>query len=160
VYGHATHKAAGPTRYGLKVQRRPEPAPERSMRLTTEAASSRRVLVAEDNSDGRRMLCWLLRLWGHRVEEARDGPEAVRKALEYQPEVAVVDIGLPEFDGYEVARRLKAALNGRVVLIALTSYGGPEDVRRAFDAGFDAHLTKPADLDELSRLVTSASLKG
>jgi CheY-like chemotaxis protein len=127
------------------------------MQLTTEVAASRRVLVVEDHEDGRRMLCSLLRLWGHQVEEAGDGPEGVRKALDWKPEVAVVDIGLPKLDGYEVARLLKAALDGGVVVIALTAYGGPEDVRRAFEAGFDAHLTKPADLYELSRLVASAS---
>jgi CheY-like chemotaxis protein len=67
-----------------------------------------------------------------------------------------VDIGLPLLDGYEVARRLRAALGDRVRLIALTGYGSPEDRRRAFEAGFSHHLTKPADPDELRRLLQPA----
>lgn len=93
----------------------------------------------------------LLEMRGFQVEEAGDGPEGVRKALDWHPEVAVVDIGLPVFDGYEVARQLKAALGGGIRLIALTAYGRPEDRQRAFEAGFDVHLTKPADPDELCR---------
>jgi CheY-like chemotaxis protein len=121
----------------------------------TNAPASRRVLVVEDNPDGREMLKLLLRLCGHQVEEAQDGREGVEKALAWGPEVAVLDIGLPVLDGYEVARRLKAALGGRVLLIALTAYGGPEDRRRAFQAGFDHHLTKPAEADELLWLLQS-----
>jgi two-component system, sensor histidine kinase len=117
------------------------------------APVSRRVLLVEDNPDGRTMLRLLLELYGHIVEEAADGLDGVEKALAWRPEVAVVDIGLPLLDGYEVARRLKAALGGRVVLIALTAYGKPEDIRRAFEAGFDYHLTKPADVEELLRLL-------
>jgi two-component system CheB/CheR fusion protein len=70
--------------------------------------------------------------------------------------VAVVDIGLPVLDGYEVARRVRSALGGRVVLIALTAYGCPEDVRRAFEAGFAHHLTKPAEPGDLLRLLRPA----
>jgi len=114
--------------------------------------SSRRVLVVEDNPDSRETLRTLLELWGHHVEVAGDGRQGVEKALDWRPEVAVVDIGLPLLDGYEVARRVKAALDG-VRLIALTAYGQPQDRRRAFEAGFDIHLTKPADPDELRRLL-------
>jgi CheY-like chemotaxis protein len=121
----------------------------------TEAPASRRVLVVEDNPDGREMLKLLLRLCGHQVEGAKDGREGVEKALAWRPEVAVLDIGLPVLDGYEVARRVRAAVGGRVRLIALTAYGGPEDIRRAFEAGFDHHLTKPAEAGELLRLLRS-----
>ena len=75
------------------------------------------------------------------------------KALTWRPEVAVLDIGLPLLDGYEVARRLRAALAGAVRLIALTGYGTDDDRERAFAAGFDHHLTKPADPEELRQLV-------
>jgi CheY-like chemotaxis protein len=77
----------------------------------------------------------------------------VAKALGWRPEVAILDIGLPLLDGYEVARRLKAALDGEVRLIALTGYGSDEERTRAFAAGFDHHLTKPAAPEELRRLV-------
>src|SRR4051812_44203886 len=106
---------------------------------------SRRVLLVEDNADSRVSLGLLLESWGLQVEVAGDGQEGLRKALDWRPEAAVVDIGLPLLDGYEVARRVRA-LDGEVVLIALTGYGSPEDRRLAFQAGFDAHKTKPADL--------------
>jgi CheY-like chemotaxis protein len=77
----------------------------------------------------------------------------VRKALSWQPAAAVVDIGLPLLDGYEVASRLRQALDDRILLIALTGYGQPEDRSRAFAAGFDHHLTKPAEPADLLRLL-------
>src|SRR5262249_54970115 len=86
-----------------------------------------RVLIVGDNPDGRMILRLLLEHYGHQVEEAADGREGVEKALAWQPEVAFVDIGLPVCDGFEVARQVKAALGGRVVLVALTAYDGPED---------------------------------
>jgi two-component system, sensor histidine kinase len=120
------------------------------------APASRRVLLVEDHPDGREMLRLLLELYGYQVEEAADGRDGVEKALAWAPEVAVVDIGLPLLDGYEVARRLRAALGGRVLLIALTAYGSPEDIRLAFRAGFDHHLTKPSHPAELLRLLQPA----
>jgi CheY-like chemotaxis protein len=125
------------------------------MHLTDEA-QPRRVLVVEDNRDCRETLCFLLTLAGFQVEQAGDGQEGVRKALAWRPEVAVVDIGLPLLDGYEVARRLREALGRRILLIALTGYGQPEDQHRAFAAGFDHHLTKPANPDELVRLLKAS----
>jgi CheY-like chemotaxis protein len=119
----------------------------------TDNALSRRVLVVEDNPDCRETLCRLLTLSGFQVEQAGDGPEGLRKALAWRPEAAVVDIGLPLLDGYEVARRLRAGLGGPLLLIALTGYGQPEDRRRALAAGFDHHLTKPADPAVLLRLL-------
>jgi len=118
--------------------------------------ASRRVLIVEDSSDGRCMLRLLLELSGYRVAEAGDGGAGAEKALAWRPGVAVVDIGLPVLDGYEVARRVRAAPGGRVVLIALTAHGEPEDIRRASEAGFDQHLTKPARPAELLRLLASA----
>ncbi len=118
--------------------------------------TSRRVLIVEDNPDGREMLKLLLELYGYQVAEAADGREGVEKALAWGPEVAVVDIGLPGLDGYEVARRLRAALGSGVVLIALTAFGEAEDIRRASRAGFDHHLTKPAEPGDLLRLLRPA----
>ncbi len=117
--------------------------------------AAHRVLVVEDNPDGREILKLLLELYGHEVEVAADGRQGVEKALAWGPDVAVVDIGLPGLDGYAVARRLRAALGGRVVLIALTAYGQPEDIRQASEAGFDHHLTKPAEADRLLRLLAA-----
>ncbi len=114
-----------------------------------------RVLVVEDIPEVRLLLRLLLEVKGFQVEEAGDGREGVRKAIDWRPEVAVMDIGLPGFDGYEVARRV-SALDGNIRLIALTVYGSPEDRRRAFEAGFDVHLTKPADPDELCRHLRQA----
>ena len=119
----------------------------------TDDAQPRRVLVVEDNRDCRETLCRLLELSGFQVEQASDGPEGLRKALAWRPEAAVVDIGLPLLDGYEVARCLREALGSRILLIALSGYGQSEDRCRVFAASFDHHLTKPADPDLLVRLL-------
>jgi DNA-binding response OmpR family regulator len=115
--------------------------------------NKRRVLVIEDNPDGRGSLRVILKTLGHEVEVAADGEEGVRKGLTQHPEVVLVDIGLPGLSGFEVARRLRAVLGRGVLLIAHTGYGQPEDVKRGEEAGFDAYLVKPADLQELSSLV-------
>ncbi len=116
-----------------------------------------RVLIVEDNPDGRVSLQTLLSLWGLTVEVAEDGIDGVEKAVYWHPDVAVVDIGLPGLDGNEVARRIRLALDGHVFLIALTAYTQPEDRRRAYESGFDAFLSKPADLDQLSALLMAAA---
>jgi CheY-like chemotaxis protein len=104
-----------------------------------------RILVVEDNADGREMTRLLLDLLGHEVLVAADGQEGVEKALLWHPDVAVVDIGLPRLDGYEVARRLRRELGCEIFLITQTGYGRPEDRAAAMAAGFDVHLTKPVD---------------
>lgn len=113
----------------------------------------RRVLIIEDNPDSLETLRLLMQMWGHDVEVAADGLQGVEKALDWCPDVAVVDIGLPEIDGLEVARRVRRALHDRVRLIALTAYAQPEDRRRALDAGFEHFMSKPADCDRLAELV-------
>jgi signal transduction histidine kinase/CheY-like chemotaxis protein len=120
----------------------------------------RRVLVIEDNPDGRETLRMMLEMWGHHVEVAADGQQGVEQALALRPEVALVDIGLPLLDGYEVARQVRAALGRNIFLVALTGYGQPHDHRRAFEAGFDAHLVKPAEPEELHELLEQLSLPG
>jgi two-component system, sensor histidine kinase len=105
------------------------------------------VLLIEDNADGRDMMATMLEAYDYPVRQAGDGLEGVREATCNPPDVALVDIGLPGIDGYEVARRLRqhpATCNIR--LIALTGYGLAEDQRRVLDAGFDLHLVKPVDL--------------
>jgi len=114
----------------------------------------RLVLIIEDNLDASQSLSVVLELIGHRVHTARDGSTGIASAHELRPDVVLCDIGLPDMDGYEVARRLRAdeALHS-TRLYALSGYAQPEDKRRAKEAGFDAHLPKPPPLDELNRLL-------
>jgi signal transduction histidine kinase len=121
-------------------------------------ALSRRVLVVDDNTAAADMLAMLLRLWGHEVRLAYNGPEALTTAAEYCPDLVLLDIGLPLMNGYEVARRLRRepALN-KTVLVAVTGYGQAKDRRRSHDAGFDYHLTKPVDGDSLQVLVAGST---
>jgi len=119
-----------------------------------------RILIVEDNADARDMLLALLSLEHHEVFTASDGPAGVDAAVRLRPEVALVDIGLPGLNGYEVARRIRATEAGRAMkLIALTGYGQREDTRQAREAGFDLHLVKPVEprrLDDALRTLLSA----
>jgi CheY-like chemotaxis protein len=117
----------------------------------------RHVLVVEDHDDAREAVRCLLEVRGHRVEGVADGPGAVDAALSSRPDVVLVDIGIPGHDGYEVARRLRATVIGQhMMLVAITGYGQPDDRQRALESGFDAHLVKPIDPDELYRLLEHA----
>ncbi|MFL6231654.1 MAG: CheR family methyltransferase [Thermoanaerobaculia bacterium] len=118
----------------------------------------RRCLVIEDNVDAAESLALLLQLDGHEAEVAFDGATGVEKARSFRPDVVLCDIGLPGgLDGHGVARAFRADPDLQsAFLIALTGYGQEEDRRRALEAGFDAHLTKPADLDELKRMLAKA----
>jgi signal transduction histidine kinase/FixJ family two-component response regulator len=115
----------------------------------------RSVLVIEDNDDARISLTQLLALEGHTVHEAADGRSGLERAIHLQPDIALIDIGLPQMDGYEVARALRLQ-QSRSFLIALTGYGQSEDVRRAREAGFDAHLIKPADMEKVREAIAGA----
>jgi CheY-like chemotaxis protein len=111
------------------------------------------VLVVEDNDDGRETLRLLLELCGYEVAVAADGVAGVQKAQEFRPDAALIDLGLPRLDGLQVARRLRALFGNAVLLVAVTALAQPEDRRRTREAGFDTHLRKPADFDELQRLL-------
>ncbi len=113
----------------------------------------RRILVIEDNPDNRETLRLMLQLWGYQVAVAENGTEGVQKALSWFPQAALVDIGLPGQDGYQVARELREALGPRIFLIAMTGYGQPHDRLRALESGFDRHLVKPVDPEFLQELL-------
>ena len=113
------------------------------------------ILVVEDNADARATLQMLLELEGHRVRTAESGTQGVERSIA-PLDVALIDIGLPDFDGYDVARRIRATPQGKAAyLVALTGYGQPDDRRRAEQAGFDTHLVKPVDPDALVKLLQS-----
>jgi CheY-like chemotaxis protein/two-component sensor histidine kinase len=128
--------ARGPT----LLRRDPAPAP------TAEALD---VVLVDDNDDMREMLASLLRASGHRVEDCCDGPSGLEAILELRPHVAIVDIGLPGMDGFEVARRVRAQLGTEIRLVAITGYGQPEDRARTRAAGYDVHVVKPTSPAEL-----------
>lgn len=112
------------------------------------------VLLVEDNPGGREALEELLDLWGCEVVAVDSGTQAVEEARDDPPALAIVDIGLPDIDGYEVARRLREGLGERCPrLVALTGFGQPDDRRRALEAGFDDHLVKPVDANRLTALL-------
>ncbi len=116
----------------------------------------RRVAIIDDNDDMREMVRTALALEGHDVREARDGAGGLALASQQKPEVIYIDIGLPDMDGYEVARRLRAQPGGAdTYLIAVSGYGQAEDRRRASDAGFDTHLTKPVTPDALQQAIVA-----
>jgi CheY-like chemotaxis protein len=122
--------------------------------------AGRCILVVEDNADAREALRVLLELEGHTVEAVEEGPQALEVVRAKDPDIALVDIGLPGMDGHEIARRLRAADARRPVLIALTGYGQPEDRQRATDAGFDDVLVKPVDPAALATLVATLEIPG
>jgi signal transduction histidine kinase len=119
-------------------------------------ARSAHVVVIEDNPDIRETLRAMITMWGHRVSLAADGRSGVELVLQARPDVALIDIGLPEINGYEVARAIRRSLpNGEVRLVAVTGYGQPSDLERTLQAGFDAHLLKPVAPESLQRLLDS-----
>jgi two-component system, sensor histidine kinase len=132
----------------------PAPAAPAPLPAADGPAAARTVLLVEDNEDAREMLRYLLKLSGHEVYEAADGLDGLAAAAAVRPDVAIVDVGLPGLDGYEVARRIRLAPHGdRLTLIALTGYGQPEDRQRALEAGFDHFLVKPVDPEQLQAAV-------
>ena len=121
------------------------------------SAASHSVLVVDDNMDAAISLATLLRLSGHSVSLAHDGPAALRLAATDPPDAVLLDLGLPGIDGYEVARRMREMPGlEHTRLVALTGYGQEEDKRASWAAGFDAHLVKPVDLDEVLSAIMGA----
>jgi len=133
------------------------PQPERATRASTLPAPGRRLLIVDDNRDGVESMAALFELEGHVTDIALSGPEALERAAAFQPDAVLLDIGLPGMDGYEVARRLRAdpRFSG-TLLLALTGWGSDDDKDKAMSAGFDAHLTKPVDLEAVKALLRRA----
>ncbi|HYH47761.1 MAG TPA: ATP-binding protein, partial [Thermoanaerobaculia bacterium] len=140
-----TDRAAEPAEPRREQLREPEPD-----------RGPARILLVEDNVDAADALAELLQLWGHEVEVAHDGAAAVQSAGALRPGVVLLDIGLPGMDGYQVAGALRGlpGLQGTLI-VALTGYGQESDRQRSARAGFDYHLVKPVDLEELRRLVST-----
>jgi CheY-like chemotaxis protein len=125
------------------------------------AAVCRRLLIVEDNPDIADTTATMLAIAGHTVRCARDGAQALTEAQSFAPEIVLLDVGLPQLDGYQVARRLRQLPQTRhALIIGLTGYGMPADRNRGRDAGFDHHLLKPADPAELRTLIESWSAPG
>jgi CheY-like chemotaxis protein len=115
---------------------------------------ARRILVVDDSEDGAAMLAELLRFDGHDVVTALSGAEALEAVTAARPDVVLLDIGLPVMDGYEVARRMRAALGERTpILVAITGWDREEDRERTRSAGFAAHLVKPVGFEELRQAI-------
>jgi signal transduction histidine kinase len=121
-----------------------------------EKAPKRRILVVEDNPDAQSMLKILLEMWGHEVTVASDGRAGIEAIQSQHPDIALVDIGLPLADGYELARTVRKSNGNRKnwLLVALTGYGAPEQRARALEAGFDVHLVKPVEPAQLASLIS------
>jgi signal transduction histidine kinase/ActR/RegA family two-component response regulator len=128
-----------------------EPLP--AVEITADTPTTRRIVIVEDNKDVRDLLRLRLKKLGHEVLDAPDGEEGLKVVLRERPDLALVDLGLPGLDGFEVAKGVRAELGADVVLVAVSGFGQPEDKRRALEAGFDEHITKPADVNDIENLL-------
>jgi DNA-binding response OmpR family regulator len=120
---------------------------------TASAAAPSRILVVDDNRDAADSLAFLLRREGSEVRVAYDGMDALGSALEFRPDVVLLDVGLPKLYGHEVARRIRESRGAEVMIVAVTGWGQEEDRRRTREAGFDHHLTKPVAFEKLRELL-------
>jgi CheY-like chemotaxis protein len=145
----------------LPIARAPIPAtrnpPTRAAAANAEPSAPHRILIADDNADSAESMGMLLRLMGNDVRIANDGLEAVEQAEAFQPDIVLMDIGMPRLDGYEAARRIRQQEWSRdTLLVAVTGWGPSDDSEEAAAAGFDCHFTKPLDPAELRKLVSGA----
>jgi PAS domain S-box-containing protein len=166
LHGGEVHAASdGPGRgaaFVVRLPMQPEPAAITGMpEAPTQAGTRLRILVVEDNRDSADSLRLLLKLYGYDVTVAYTGPTGVETAKAWRPDVVLCDIGLPGLDGYGVVRELRRnPATAQARMIAVTGYGGDEDHERSQEAGFDAHLTKPADPTALQALLGAGCMHG
>lgn len=118
-----------------------------------------KILVADDNIDAAESMSILLRVVGHSTEAVYDAAAAVNLAPRFQPDVVLLDIGMPRLDGYEAARQIRKLFGPNVVLVAVTGWGRDSDKQLALDAGFDHHFVKPVDFEVLSRLLAKLAAR-
>ena len=124
----------------------------------SEADARKRILLVEDNDDAQTVLTMLLELWGHEVRSAKDGLTGIAAAVRERPDIALIDLGLPGVDGFEVARRIRGTCAGEdMLLVALTGYGAATDRDRALAAGFDLHVVKPIEPEKLRDLISGSA---
>jgi CheY-like chemotaxis protein len=160
--GSVRADSEGPGRgsvFTVSIPAIPTPRPEDARPLlSAPGATTRcRVLIIEDHEDAREMLLAMLGMDGHEAHATPNGRDGIDAALRLRPDVALIDVGLPEVDGYQVARALRANPDAKgLYLVALTGYGQPEDRERAREAGFDEHVVKPLAPDRLSAIIRAA----
>ncbi|MES3001873.1 MAG: response regulator [Pseudomonadota bacterium] len=130
------------------------PADAGAARIAVKAPAGLKVLIADDNQDAAATLAMLLEMSGHEVRHVHDGEAAVASAEEFAPEIALIDLGMPKLNGYEVCKRIRLLPRGKdVTVVAVTGWGQPDDRRRSAEAGFDRHLVKPVDPSALTLLL-------
>jgi len=139
-----------------RARKKERPATE----ITKPTSAGLRVLIVDDNVDAAMALELLLQENGHRVRVAHTGPTGLAAAVEFRPDVVLLDIGLPELDGWKVAKRIRkeSALH-EIMLVAMTGYGQNSDRQRSRKAGFDHHFVKPVDFRKLQKILVTASKK-
>jgi CheY-like chemotaxis protein len=154
--GHVRAASAGPGKGATFEIRLPRvPAPEERAQIRPHSTiSPKRILIVDDNSDAANSLSELLRLDGHETAAVYSARTAIDHAESFNPDVVLLDIGLPEMNGYQVAQQIRRAGNG-IRIIALTGYGRTEDMLRASAVGFDAYMVKPVDFDALERVIAA-----
>jgi len=118
--------------------------------MSAKISKGRRVLVVDDNVGAARLLSIFVKALGHEVQTASNGQEAVERGRVFEPEIVIMDIGMPVMDGYQAARMIRSEAWGKgITLIALTGWGQDDDKQKAWDAGFDRHLVKPVEPDTI-----------
>lgn len=138
----------------LSVQLQPEPSEKRAQTAHLDVEQARTILIADDNIDSAQSLAMLLRLQGHDVATVFDGMEAIEKVSTINPDVVILDLGMPRMNGLEAARRIRQLPEGDTIkLIALTGWGQEGDRQRTLEHGFDHHLVKPLTLQELDAII-------
>jgi CheY-like chemotaxis protein len=135
-----------------------DPKPVKPIKPGTTATARRRILVTDDNQDSARSLAMLLKYSGHEVETAFDGPQAIEKAEVWRPEIMLLDLGMPEMNGYDVCRMIRQQPWGKAIrIVALTGWGQDQDRQNTREAGFDAHLVKPVDVAVLGKVLAEGA---
>jgi PAS domain S-box-containing protein len=158
LHGGRLESSGTEVRVRLPLATAAAPRPE-ARPVAAAASAPMRVLVADDNRDAADSMQRVLALFGHEVRVAYDGSSALRLGEQFRPRVALLDIGMPGTNGYDVARALRRSQGPRVVLVAVTGWGQEADRRRSSEAGFDHHLTKPVDPNALSHLLAEVASK-